>query len=378
MSRLRNFLFVVGCIAALSFLSVPAQARTNAGRVQEIITEMGKKASEDPSLPGLSIAVLRKGEDTPVCAAFGVARIESDAPMTVATRFKIGSVTKLFTAAIIHGLIEDGKLAYGTTIDRFFPHFPSGNTITVRNLLEHTSGIADMLTLKPVYSNLTRYWSTDELIAMVAEEPLLFQPGTAQKYSNTGYLMLAVISEQVSGESYGPLLQRLLAEKLGMRSLLVADDDSAIIPGIACGYTLTQNGDLALPLPASLAIAKGTGNIMDTPGDVVRLVNLDRVLKNDILSTIPLTPLTLQNGQPSTFIDKDSHFTGSDLDGCTLFLFSEPKMDLVGKLGSFPGFGTAYFYDRQTGFALVVSVNNEKSMPKAVALGASVLHALRQ
>jgi len=100
---------------------------------------------------------------------------------------------------------------------------------------------------------------------------------------------------------------------------------------------------------ASLSIAKGTGNLEATPGDVARLVNLDRVLKNDVLSTIPLTPLTLQNGQLAKCIDEDGHFIGSYPDGCTLFMCTEPETNLVGKLGSYSGFGTEHFYDCKPG-----------------------------
>ena len=75
---------------------------------------------------------------------------------------------------------------------------------------------------------------------------------------------------------------------------------------------------------------------------------------------------------------KMNHYLGSELDGCTLFLFSQPKIDLIGKLGSFPGFGTAYFYDRQTGYAVAVSVNNERAISHAIALGAEILEALRR
>ena len=100
---------------------------------------------------------------------------------------------------------------------------------------------------------------------------------------------------------------------------------------------------------ASLDIARGTGNLEATIDDVVRLGNLGWELKNDVLSTIPVAPLKLHNGQPSSFTDEDDHFIGSCLDGCTLFMFTEPKINLVSKLGSYPVFGTMYFYDRKSG-----------------------------
>ena len=124
-------------------------------------------------------------------------------PLTTASRFKIGSVTKVFTATLTHRLIEEGKLDYNTPISRFFPTYPNGKNITVRNLLEHTSGMPEMLALAQVQQNLARYWSAEDLIDMAAKQPPLFRPGTRQQYCNTGFLMLAVIAEKITGRPYG-------------------------------------------------------------------------------------------------------------------------------------------------------------------------------
>jgi len=311
-----------------------------------------------------------------VTAAFGTACLENGTPMNVQTRFKIASVTKAFTAALVHRLIEEGKVSYTTTIDRFFPKFPNGETITVRNLLEHSSGIIDMLRLAPVYSNLTKYWHPEELIAMAGAQPLLFRPGTQQAYSNTGFLMLAGICEQITGKRYDELIRGMFVDELGMKTLVVGDDRT-IVPHLSCGYASGTEGGLSLPVMASLAVAKGTGNLEATPSDVVRLVNLDRVLKNTVLDTVALTPLVLPGGWKAPWGSGSNGVTVNQLDGCELFEFKTPRMALVGKLGSFPGFGTAYIYDRQTKIAVAISVNNERAISRAVTLGGEILNALR-
>jgi CubicO group peptidase (beta-lactamase class C family) len=158
-------------------------------------------------------------------------------------RFKIGSVTKIFTGALVHRAIEQGKLAYDTTRDHFFSAFPNGGAITIRNLLEHTSGIYDMLNLPAVDDNMSKAWPPDELIAMVAKQPPQFKPGAQQAYSNTGFLMLAIISEQVFGQGYAELVQGMFVEGLGMRTLMPGDDQS-IVPGLSCGYTNAAGGGL--------------------------------------------------------------------------------------------------------------------------------------
>ncbi len=350
-----------------------------ADRVRDVVTRLGARVMAEGHMPGMSVAVLKKGEDNPVGVAFGTACVENDVPMTPEHRIKIGSVTKVFTAVIVCRLIEEGRLGYDTTIDRFFPEFPNGQGITVRNLLNHTSGVADMLSLPAVQTNLTRAWGPEELIRMAGAAPPLFAPGAKQQYSNTGYLMLAVISEIVSGTPYETQIRDMFRDGLGMKSLSVGND-RAVVPHLSCGYSASADGELTLPLMAGLGMAKGTGNLVAAPGDVVRLVNLDRVLKNDILDTTDLSPLRLAGGEAATFECREEgcRYRGSFLDGFTLFMFHDPEMKLVGKLGSFPGFGTAFFYDRQSGFAVAISVNNERSIPKAIDLGSEILSALRK
>lgn len=352
-------------------------ARHDAEDVRRIITELGGRVAADPAIPGLSIAVLQKGGDEPVAVAFGTACIENATPMTTQSRFRIGSVTKVFTGALIHRFIEEGKLAYDTPIDRFFPGLPDGGAITVRHLLEHTSGIVDMLALAEVRANMVRHWTPAELIALVEKQPLAFRPGDKQAYSNTGFLMLAVICERVSGKTYEDLVRETFTERLGMKSLLPGND-TAIVPRMSCGYASGgESGALQLPMMASLATAKGTGNLQATPSDVVRLVNLDRVLKNDVLDTVEPEPLRLPDGQVALKPDQGGAFSLGELDGCSVLLFRDPEIALVGKLGLFPGFGTAYLYDRQTRTAVAISVNNERAMDQVVPLGAALLNALR-
>lgn len=367
---------VVLCAMCLLLSACAGKKTHEADSVRSIVVNLAAKQAADPDVPGLSVAVLRRGQDTPITAAFGNASLENPTPVTTASLFKIGSVTKVFTATLIHRLIEEGKLSYDTPISQFFPTYPNGKAITVRNLLEHTSGIPEMLALPAVQQNLARYWSPEDLIGMVAKQPPLFKPGTRQLYCNTGFLMLAVIAEKITGRTYAEQVHEIIADRLGMKTLLTGVD-GAVVPRLVSGYSGSK-GEMQLPLAASIAIAMGTGNLEATPDDVVRLVNLDRIVKNNVLETLPLRPLVLSDGKEAAVQSKMNHYLGSELDGCTLFLFSQPKIDLIGKLGSFPGFGTAYFYDRQTGYAVAVSVNNERAISHAIALGAEILEALRR
>lgn len=369
-------LAVVLCMACLLLTACAGKKQHETDSVRGIVMNLGARQAASPDVPGLSVAVLRHGQDAPISAVFGTASLENPTPVTAASRFKIGSVTKVFTGTLIHRLIEEGRLSYDTPISLFFPTYPNGKAITVRNLLEHTSGIPEMLALPAVQQNMAHYWSPEDLIGMVAKQPPLFRPGARQLYCNTGFLMLAVIAEKTTGRSFADQVREQFVDRLGMKTLLVGVD-GAVVPRLVEGYS-GSNGEMQLPMPASIAIAMGTGNLEATPDDVVRLVNIDRLLKNNVLETLPLKPLVLPDGKEAVVTSTSDHYRGSELDGCTLFLFDQPRIDLIGKLGSFPGFGTAFFYDRQTGYAVAVSVNNEKGISHAIALGAEILNAIRQ
>ncbi|MBW2185636.1 MAG: beta-lactamase family protein, partial [Deltaproteobacteria bacterium] len=133
-------------------------------------------------------------------------------------------------------LIEDGVIGYGTPMSRFFPTFPRGDEILVRHLLAHTSGLHEMLRLEPFHSNMGKAWTAAELLKMVAGAPLDFKPGTAQAYSNSGYLVLGMMIEALSGESYDQQIREKIAAPLGM-TCLQAGDDTSIIIDECCGYS---------------------------------------------------------------------------------------------------------------------------------------------
>lgn len=379
MSDLLRTFFFVFCLCSVVLFSGRANAEDRESTIRDVITKAGRMLASEPNLPAVSIAVLRKGEDNPVSVAFGTACVENDVIMTDAHKIKIGSVTKLFTAALIHKLIEEGKLGLDATVDRFFPGFPRGEEITIEHLLSHTSGVVDMLRLEPVFANPTRRWSPEELIEMAGTKPLLFAPGTDQQYSNTGYLMLAQISEMASGKGYEEQIRENFVSKLKMESLAVGKDE-AVVPQMACGYGESDNSDLILPIMMGIGMAKGTGSLVASPDDVVRLVNLDRMLENNFLDTVPLAPLELANGKPAQgAVDNgQGGYSRSFLVGGTVFMFNEPAITLVGQIGSFPGFGTVFFYDRETKFAVTVSVNNEKYIPLAIHSAARILQELRK
>ena len=123
-----------------------------------------------------------------------------------------------------------------------------------------------------------RSYYAQELLDLIATRPLDFSPGTQQKYSNSGYLVLALIIEAVTGDGYGAQIQRFVTGPLGMRHVQPGLDDSSMYDGeTACGYSSNTGGECP-PMAASMVPPMGTGNLVGTADDVVRLVNQGLVL----------------------------------------------------------------------------------------------------
>jgi len=177
--------------------------------------------AQRPTFSGLSVAVAQRGELV-FEKAYGLADEEFDVPANSATMFRIGSVTKQFTAALVMRMVERGKLSLDDTLDKFVPQFPlhtspAGRAVTVRQLLNHTSGI-------PSYTDVGEEWASkwplelshEELFALVAGKPFDFEAGTSWSYNNTGYYLLGMVLEKVSGKSYAQLVQDEVAKPLGL------------------------------------------------------------------------------------------------------------------------------------------------------------------
>jgi CubicO group peptidase (beta-lactamase class C family) len=166
---------------------------------------------------------------------YGGANYELRVVNTPTTRFHIASLTKSFTAAAILILAQQGKLHLGDPLSRYIPNFPNGDKITIRNLLDHTSGIPSYYAIPEYDSIKFKPIHYDELIAIMRKQPLEFEPGTKSSYSDTGYVFLAYIIEKASGEPYEQFVNQEIFVPFGMKhSGTFSDTD--LIPERATGY----------------------------------------------------------------------------------------------------------------------------------------------
>lgn len=224
----------------------------------------------EPEAPGVSISVIRAGRDTLVFKGFGKADIENDVPATPETVYRIGSITKQFTSVAVLRLVEQGKVRLGDPIGKYLPELPTAwRPAKVRQLLNHTSGI-------PSYTDLGDAWAKrwgdymppDTLVALTANKPLDFPPGSGWRYDNTGYVLLGMLLEKVSGKPYGEYLDSTIFKPLGLKSTSYCNR-APLIPHRSRGYqrdghTFTNAPYLDMSQPYA------AGALCSTVGDLAR------------------------------------------------------------------------------------------------------------
>jgi D-alanyl-D-alanine carboxypeptidase len=200
------------------------------------IDDFIKGAMERENIPGLSLAVLKHGEILK-CKGYGVADIDLKVPAIPDTVYQLASVTKTFTATAIMQLVEDRKVSLSDGITHGLAGLPkTWAEISISHLLTHTSGIKSYTQLSAIADHPERDFTADEMIALVADLPLEFRPGERYDYSNTGYYLLGLVNEKISGQSYGNFLKTRIFTPAGMAHTRVNSSD--FIPGRATGYVL--------------------------------------------------------------------------------------------------------------------------------------------
>ncbi|RFB13547.1 class A beta-lactamase-related serine hydrolase [Bacillus sp. HNG] len=202
-----------------------------------------------------AVLVAKKGEIL-LSEGYGSASFQYKVPTASKTKYRIGSLSKAFTAAAILKLVENGQLTVTDTIDQFFPDMEFGNQITVHQLLSHTSGIPDFTSSPDYWTKSMRLPSTlEQVLDSIKGVPHEFGPGEKMEYCNTGYLVLTALIERISGKSYSDFLAETIFQPIGMMDTGV-DDGRTIIPHLATGHTLNQTIihtefiDMSFPLGA--------------------------------------------------------------------------------------------------------------------------------
>ncbi len=194
--------------------------------------------------PGCGVGVYQHGAVT-FARGYGFANLTNDVPITPATRFTVGSVSKQFTAASIALLVRAGKLSLDDDVRKYLPELPAYDVpVRIRHLVHHTSGLRDFWELASVSGMRLDdgYTSADMLALAARQRQLNFTPGSAYRYSNTGYLAMGLVVQRVTGQSLRRFADSAIFLPLRMHETLFLDDHNEIVSGRAMAYEPTAGG----------------------------------------------------------------------------------------------------------------------------------------
>jgi len=374
----RSFWRATASMALALGLAMPAaragvDGGVDAGRLDGLLT-----ALQAQGMAMGSVAV-QQGDAAPYLRAIGHARREGaqppaaapatsaspdtpPEPATPATRYRIGSISKLLTAVMVLQLADEGALALDDPIARWFPALPGAARITVAQLLQHRSGLGDIKHLPDFETT----WMFEprreaELVQAIAGLPRTFEPGERAEYSNSGYLLLGFIVEKAGGQPYGQALQRRLAVPLGL-SDTTFDVRAGLQPLEAASYHWQDappvqtdgaesgrtDGHWRLARAADPSVPQGAGGVVSSPRDLVRVIRA--LFQGRLL-------------QPATFARMRQVRDGF---GLGLNPLPGPGPQAWGHEGAIDGFGSVLAYLPETDTALAWCGNGHRLPRDAV------------
>jgi D-alanyl-D-alanine carboxypeptidase len=370
------------CIA-LSILSIGAPASSqgtqdrtsppneNKGRTfsQEYGAAISREAKAaldvacTPTGPGAAILIAH-GDRILVREARGMANLELGVPLAPDDVFRIASVTKTFTAAMIVKLAETGRLALDDPLALYLPDFPNAPNITLRQMLNHTSGISDVVTT-PTPGFSRRDLKTADLIAEISKRPLDFAPGTQFRYSNAGFILLGAVIEKVTSKPWYTTIQQQLLQPLGITHTQFGATP-LLIPGRVAGYstdgrthTVTNASYINSSFPAA------AGGLLSTLDDLrlwIRALN-----SGQIVSAAGFRQMTTPPDLPGA----TEHY------GFGMYIWQVRGVPFLGHSGDIDGFTSTAAYLPTQDVTIVVLANDDNFDAQTMARRLAAI-ALRQ
>jgi len=293
----------------------------------------------DDSSPGASVILMKDGVVV-LRSGYGLANLEHRVASSPETVYRIGSITKQFTAAAIMQLADAGKLSIDDEITKFLPDYPvHGHSITIKHLLTHTSGIRNYTSIPGWRSEGRNRQDLElsELIDIFKSLPMDFAPGDEHGYSSSGYALLGAIIEAVSGESYAVYLQNQITQPLELANTRY--DDRTIVPNRATGYTV-ENGVVIRAAFVSTTVPYAAGMLISTVDDLASWTASlagGKVIDQESYAAM-VAPAVLNNGSVYSYgfglrMDKvrgrDALSHGGDIPGFSAFAIHVPGEDII-------------------------------------------------
>ena len=375
-TRVAVLVATMACVLAVAVVLVASLAdearATGPGKDSSTTTQQGHKGGLDPALkksleaafeksfeqsgaPG-AIAAVRTPEGTWV-STLGVANKASGKPMRADMHHRIGSVTKTFTATLLLRADAQGLLSLDDTIDQYIKGVPNGDKITLRQMANMSSGIAsytlDEQFQEELFSNPRKVWKPEKLARIGIEDSPVFAPGKGWQYSNTNYVLLGLVLEQVMGKPLGELYQKEIIEPLSLRETSFPNTDPSLPKPYDHGYTLQgqTNGKPTDSTHWNPSWGWSAGAMISTAEDLL-------VYGRALGTGGGLLPREQQAERLTSFLYGLKPNTPQRAYGLGLV----DQRGWLGHTGEVPGYNTSLYYNAELHTTMVVEVNSDISV----------------
>ncbi len=318
----------------------------------------------DQQLPGMAVGIQR-GSNVLHEGYYGIANLEHGVSVKAETVFEIASVTKLFTAQAILRLIQDERIKLDDPVSAYVHDLPAAwQPVTIRHCLAHQSGI-------PNYTSVERYWqitrdakSHAQILDLVHDLPISFPAGTRHSYDNTGFYLLGMLIEAVTGQPYGAYLDTIIFQPLGMTHTL-ANDYDRIVPNRAQGYVYGKgDGSLHNKRFYDTSNTFSAGILLSTVRD---LLTWAKALHSDAILNAASRDLWWTPHLSQTKNERETGYPYTLTLGW--FIVDDPVAQFYGHNGGIEGFASAFLHFPATDISAVVLTNcNFVSTPHKLAL----------
>ena len=296
----------------------------------------------------MGTVLVTEGDKVLLDKGYGKAVVEWDVANVPEAKFRLGSLTKQFTATLVLLLQQDGKLKIDDPVSKYLPDAPkTWEKITLANLLGHTSGIPSFTDMKEFGVWRMAPHTTDEELALFKDKPLDFEPGSKFAYSNSNFEVLGAVIEKVSGKKYGDLLRERIFEPLGMKDSGL-DSDELVLPKRAEGYMPGPKG-LVVSRSESMTVPWAAGSIYSTTGDLLKWER--GLFGGKVLNADSLKAMTTP---------------GKGNYGLGVFVNTKDGVTIVDHGGGIEGFNTHLGYAREKQICVVVLSNVNGAAPDSM------------
>jgi D-alanyl-D-alanine carboxypeptidase len=364
---------LVGCGTSSPPVPAPSSASPEPAFAADLRPALVAKMQQ-MQVPGAIVLVDIPGQGQWL-AALGVGDLATKAPMRTDNHMRVGSLTKTMTASLVLQLVDEGRVGLDDPVAKFVPEVPNGANITVRQLLNMTSGLFDYLGdegfIREVDAHHDRVWTSTELLTYAFSHPPNFPPGQKYEYCNTNYALLGIIAQKVAGQGLTQLFQQRLFDKLGMKNTTFPESADASLPQpYAHGYDFFTFIEFDRAMKAFLANGNTQAPFITAspgaqPADATMWNTSWGWAAGAGISTVADLKIWAKEAATGTLLKPDTQRQRLDFQGRPYGLGIEEYPQSVGHGGFLPGYQSymAYFPDKQATLIVLTNLETAPNVP---------------